>query len=116
MAQRLVRCICPSCRKAYSPSQETIALLDLDRPSLAGRRFVYGSGCNHCYGTGYRGRTGIFEMLVTSDAMRELIVKNKSTKELRSQAKIEGVRMLREEGIRAILEGVTTVEEVLMAT
>jgi type IV pilus assembly protein PilB len=116
MAQRLIRCICPACRSAYSPGIKNIALLSLSLNAATDQVFSCGTGCAHCYGTGYSGRTGIFELLVTSDMMRELIVKNKSTQELRRQAVSEGLTMLREVGIRAILDGVTTVEEVLAAT
>ena len=116
MAQRLIRCICPSCRRVYSPEIKNIALLQLPPKEIADQVFFCGTGCAFCYGTGYSGRTGIFELLTTSDTMRELIVKNKSTQELRRQAKSEGLAMLREVGVRAILDGVTTVEEVLAVT
>ncbi len=110
LAQRLVRVIDPRCKEAYTPPPEA-----LRRLGLAGRdvRFYRGRGCDFCRGTGYRGRTGVYELMVMSDALRALVVGGASMDGLREAAQREGMRTLRQEGIRKVLEGVTTIEEML---
>lgn len=116
LAQRLIRSICPECRKDYSPRPDLMRLLELGGDKFIDRNFTYGAGCLECNSTGNRGRTGLFEMLVLNDSLREMTGMNKSTKDLREHAKRMGLITLREEGIRAIINGITTVEEVLKAT
>ena len=116
LAQRLVRCVCLSCRHFYRPGEDLLARLGLTEADTEGRPFAGASGCPECGGTGYRGRTGLFEWMRVSDSLRERITREASRRELRERAREEGMSTLREAGVRALLEGVTTVEEVLEAT
>ena len=115
LAQRLVRKICADCRGDYVPSKET--LKDLGIESLeAGAKFFKGKGCVHCLKTGYKGRIAIFELLVPDEKMRNLIVAKASSEDLRKYAHSAGMKSLKEDGIRKVFEGITTVEEILRAT
>jgi type IV pilus assembly protein PilB len=116
LAQRLVRRVCPDCRRSYEPDEKQIEELALDAEKLRGRQFYCGAGCNRCSGTGYRGRTGIYEWLPMSETVRAGILENSSSLVLRQRAITEGMTPLREAGWRALLEGVTTFEEVLRCT
>lgn len=113
IAQRLVRTICEHCKVFYEPSDEVLLELELEPGSLEGKRFAYGKGCNRCNGTGHKGRTAIFETLIVTDSIRQMILDGASADELRDQARREGLRTLRESGLTAIFEGRTTVEEVI---
>jgi len=116
LSQRLVRCICEGCRTAYKPEDDLISQLELDGTELAGSQFFYGAGCAECNRTGYRGRRGLYEMIMVSDKLKELITAKKPTLVIKQQAREEGMNTLREDGIRNILDGVTTIEEVLKYT
>lgn len=116
LGQRLVRAICPTCRTAYEPDQEIIELLEVDPLEIADRQFYYGKGCAECNSTGYRGRQGLFELLMLNDAIRDLITNNAPTLVLRQKALEQGMRTLRDDGLRAIFDGLTTIEEVLKYT
>ncbi len=116
LAQRLVRRICPDCRIAYEPSQELIDMLEVDPIEIADKDFYYGEGCPKCSNTGYRGRVGLFEMIVVSDAIRELINQRAPTLAIRQKALEQGMRSLRNDGLRAIFDGNSTIEEVLKYT
>ncbi|MEM9226369.1 MAG: type II secretion system ATPase GspE, partial [Verrucomicrobiota bacterium] len=116
LAQRLVRRICPSCRTAYEPDQELIDVLGADPLDIADKQFFYGKGCPECSQTGYRGRQGLFEMLMISDQVRELITNRAPTLVLRQKALEQGMRTLRDDGLRNIFDGATTIEEVLKYT
>jgi type IV pilus assembly protein PilB len=116
VAQRLVRKICPDCKVAYQPDEAVLRDLGADPRDLVGARFAYGKGCDSCHHTGYRGRLAIFEILRISERMRELILANASSAEIRAISREEGTRSLRESGLRRVTEGVTTVEEVLRET
>ena len=116
LAQRLVRRICPSCRTAYEPSHELIEMLDVDPLEIADKDFFYGDGCPECSNTGYRGRVGLFEMIVVSDAIRELINNRAPTLTIKQKALEQGMRSLRDDGLRAIFDGNSTIEEVLKYT
>ncbi len=116
MAQRLIRRICPHCSKAHEPTTRELQLLDLTAPPTISANFRKGSGCARCHGTGYQGRMGIFEILVISDALRAMIHDGASAAKLRVQARAEGMRTLREDGVRKIIAGLTTVEEVASIT
>ena len=116
LAQRLVRRICPNCRSAYEPSQELIDMLDVDPLEIADKDFYYGEGCSKCSITGYRGRVGLFEMIVVSDSIRELINQRSPTLAIRQKALELGMRSLRNDGLRAIFDGKSTIEEVLKYT
>jgi len=116
VGQRLVRRICTDCREYYEPSVEILRELDLNPEQVAGKKFAYGKGCPTCNGTGYRGRMAIFEIMLVTDAARELIMDRAPTSRLRELARREGMRTLRESGLLAIYDGTTTVEEVLRET
>ncbi len=116
LGQRLVRRICKTCKTAYEPDHEMINLLGADPLQIADRQFYYGKGCPECSQTGYRGRQGLFELMVVTDAQRELITKKAPTLVLKQKAIEQGMRTLRDDGMRAIFDGLTTVEEVLKYT
>ncbi len=116
LGQRLVRTICTHCKTAYEPDDDLIEHLGLTRDDVAGRPFYYGTGCQHCNDTGYHGRKGIYEYLRVTDKVRELIDQRKPTLIIREEAIREGMRPLREDGIRSVLDGYTTAEEVLKYT
>jgi len=116
LAQRLVRRICRSCRTAYEPNQEMIDMLEVDPLEIADKDFYYGDGCSECSKTGYRGRIGLFEMVNVTDAIRELINRRAPTLTIKQKALEQGMRSLRDDGLRSIFDGNTTIEEVLKYT
>ena len=116
VAQRLVRRICSNCKEEYTPSEEQLMELELRPEDVAGRKFHYGKGCEACNNTGYRGRLGIYETMLLDDDMRDMIVKHASTQVLRQEAKKRGMRTLRQSGLLAIYDGITTIEEVVRET
>ncbi len=116
VAQRLVRTICPDCKEAYDPEEELLLELGPEAERLRGIQFHFGKGCDRCYHTGYRGRTGLFEILIIDDELRHAILERASTQELRRIAETGGMRSLRTSGIAAIAAGRTTIEEVLRET
>lgn len=116
LAQRLIRGICPHCREAYTPKERHLQWLDLTTEAINGRPFFAGTGCAHCHRTGYSGRLGLFEWMPMSDVLKEKIIAQVSTPELRRTALLNGMRTLREDGLRAVFEGRTTPEEVLAYT
>ena len=116
LAQRLVRTICKKCRVAFEPTDTVLSELGLTRTDVAGRPFYYGKGCLECNETGYKGRKGLFELLTISEPVRELINMRAPAGVIRGKALELGIRTLREDGIRSILDGQTTVEEVLKYT
>ena len=87
--------------------------LGLEAQELGEKKFAYGQGCPRCNGTGYKGRTAIFEMMMMTDALRQLVLDGVSADDLRAQARREGMRTLRESGLLAVFDGITTVEEVI---
>ena len=113
---RLVGTICNNCKTAYEPTPEILSQLGLTEKQVGGRPFYYGAGCSYCNQTGYKGRRGIYEYLRIKDPIRELINQRKPTLVIRDKAVEMGMRTLREDGIRCILDGYTTVEEVLKYT
>ena len=116
IAQRLVRTICNGCKVNYEPGSDVLEELGLGSTDLQGKRFSYGKGCRACNGTGYKGRTAIYEMMIMSEALREMVIKGVSSDELRDQGRREGMQTLRSSGLRAIFDGLTTVEEVIRET
>jgi type IV pilus assembly protein PilB len=110
IAQRLVRRVCPDCRETYAATPEEMA--DLGLPGEQGRVLARGTGCTACGNTGYRGRVGLFEVLAMSEPIRVLIADRASTSMIQRAAVEEGMRTLRQDGVRLCLEGVTTAEEV----
>jgi type IV pilus assembly protein PilB len=116
VAQRLVRTVCPDCRTTYVPEEEILMELGADAARLSEATFHYGKGCDRCHHTGYRGRTGVFEIMTLDDAIRSAILARASTQEIREAAIRAGMRTLRESGVAALVAGRTTVEEVLRET
>jgi type IV pilus assembly protein PilB len=116
VAQRLVRTVCPRCKEGYVPTEEALMELGLTPEQVSGRKFFKGAGCDFCRGTGYSGRLALFEIMVLDDQLRELIMKRSSTNLLRQAARKRGMRTLRETGLLAIYDGVTTLEEVVSQT
>ncbi len=116
VAQRLLRTVCPDCRTSYRPEEEILMELGSHSERLAEATFHYGKGCDRCHHTGYRGRTGVFEIMHLDDVIRDAILARGSTQEIREAAIRNGMRTLRESGVEALLAGRTTVEEVLRET
>jgi len=116
LGQRLLRRICRHCRTAYEPDQNVISMLQVDPLEIAEKQFFYGKGCSECNRTGYKGRQGLFELMVINDSVRELITKKAPTLVLKQKAIEIGMRTLRDDGLRCIFDGLTTIEEVLKYT
>jgi len=116
VAQRLVRTICPTCKEAYTPTEEELMELDLLPEDVKGREFFRGRGCENCHNSGFKGRMALFEILLMDDVMRELIMKESSLNALRDHTRKQGLRTLRESGLLAIYEGQTTIDEVVRET
>ncbi|MEY2489168.1 MAG: type pilus assembly protein PilB [Verrucomicrobiota bacterium] len=116
LGQRLLRSICPQCRTTYQPSQPLLAQLGLSRRDIGDRNFHYGKGCDACNQTGYKGRKGIYELLKITDPLRELINERAPTVRLKEKAIELGMVTLRQDGLRSIFAGNTTIEEVLKYT
>jgi len=116
LAQRLVRKICPDCRTSYQPTELELQALNLTAAEAAKANFAKGRGCDRCRGTGYRGRAGIFEIFSVDDEIRHLINENAPVSKIRQRARDLGMRTLREDGIRKVVSGMTTPEEVISAT
>jgi type IV pilus assembly protein PilB len=116
VAQRLVRTICPRCKEEYQPAEEELMELNLRPEDIRGRKFARGRGCDNCNKSGYRGRMAIYEILQMDDDLRELVMKEASTNVIRKHAREKGMRVLRETGLMAIFEGMTTIDEVVRET
>ena len=116
IAQRLVRRICTNCKTEYQPTEEQLMELGLTAADMAGKKFYYGRGCDMCNNTGYRGRTGLFEIMTFDDEVRDLIMNHASTAVLREAARRKGMRTLRENGLELIYSGITTLDEVARET
>jgi type IV pilus assembly protein PilB len=116
LGQRLIRKICPQCRSTYEPKAIVLEQLNLSSHDVGDRHFYYGKGCESCNDTGYKGRKGIYELLRITDPIRELINESAPTVVLKEKAVELGMVTLRQDGIRSIFDGDTTVEEVLKYT
>ena len=116
LAQRLVRRICANCKEEYVPDAETLADLELTSDQVAGKTFYRGKGCDKCSGTGYKGRLGLYELLIMNDDLRDLVVRNASTEEIRELARKGGMVTLRDSGMFNMFEGHTTADEVIRET
>jgi type IV pilus assembly protein PilB len=116
LGQRLIRKICPQCRSTYEPKATVLEQLNLSSHDVGDRHFYYGKGCESCNDTGYKGRKGIYELLRITDPIRELINESAPTVVLKEKAIELGMVTLRQDGIRSIFDGDTTVEEVLKYT
>jgi type IV pilus assembly protein PilB len=116
LAQRLVRKICEDCRTEFEPSAEMLMELNLRPEDVKGKKFYYGRGCDRCNNTGHRGRMGIFELVIMNDDLRDLVSAGASTDQMRNACRRHGMTTLRESGLRAIFNGLTTIEEVVRET
>jgi len=116
LAQRLVRKICKECRTEFEPSREMLMELNLKPEDVKGKKFYYGAGCATCNNMGYKGRSGIFEMIVMNDQLRDIVSRGGSTEHIRNAVRKQGIKGLREAGLDAIWNGVTTIEEVVRET
>jgi len=116
LAQRLVRRICPDCREEITPSTDMVSQLELTPEQLRGKKFYHGRGCATCNGSGFKGRSALFEFMILNDEMRELINQGASTEKLRDSALAHGMHTLRTSGLEKLFSGVTTIEEVVRET
>ena len=113
LAQRLIRVNCPHCLVSFDPDPRQIELLGLRPEQLVNQQFMKGKGCDKCKGSGYRGRRGVFEMMVMTKTVRELAFTKASTSEIRKAAIANGMSTLAVDGARKAVQGITTPEEVL---
>ncbi|RLS78191.1 MAG: pilus assembly protein PilB [Planctomycetota bacterium] len=116
LAQRLVRRICTGCREEIVPGSDVLADLELTTDQIAGRSFYRGRGCDRCNRTGYKGRLGLFELLIMNDEIRDMVMRNASTEDLREAARRAGMVTLRESGVEGMFAGLTTADEVIRET
>jgi type IV pilus assembly protein PilB len=116
LAQRLVRRICTQCREVSVPSSDILQDLELTAADLAGKTYYKGRGCDACNNTGYKGRVGLFELMIMNNTLRDMIMKDASTEELRDSARSAGMITLRDCGMNAASDGLTTLEEVVRET
>jgi type IV pilus assembly protein PilB len=116
LGQRLVRTICEKCKTSYVPEQDTLDILNMTAADVGGRPFYYGAGCSFCNDTGYHGRRGLYEYLSMSDPVRDLINERQPTLVIREKAIALGMTTMREHGIQCLLDGYTTVDEIVKYT
>ncbi|MGZ4961707.1 MAG: GspE/PulE family protein [Limisphaerales bacterium] len=116
LAQRLVRTICKNCRTPFEPTESQLSMLNLSPHDIGDKMFYYGRGCSTCHDSGYKGRKGIFELLQISEAIRLLINERAPTVVLRQKAVELGMVTLRDDGLRGIFDGDTTIEEIVKYT
>ena len=113
LAQRLIRRVCASCKTEYTPTDDNLKLLGLTKKEIGDRKFYYGKGCETCNQTGYKGRKAIVELMKVTPEINELVVSMSPTVVLRDKAREQGMLTMKEDAIRAVFNGETTVEEVL---
>jgi len=121
MAQRLVRKVCPDCKEVIEPTGHELRELglgDLETPGPAGdgHKFYVGAGCDRCFQTGYRGRTGVYELMLINEEIQDLIYRRESAGTIKKAALNAGLQTLRMDGVRKVLTGITTISEVLRVT
>jgi type IV pilus assembly protein PilB len=112
LAQRLVRVICPKCKQPHRPSEASQEAAGITAEMAATATFMKGKGCSNCNKSGYRGRLGIFELMLMTSKIRELSYQGASTQDLRRAAIAQGMSTLYQDGINKVLRGITTLEEV----
>ena len=115
-AQRLIRVLCDDCKKAYKPSAIYLESIGVAADHFNGGHIYKAVGCDKCIGTGYRGRLGIFEIMRLTEGLKSLILKTYDSNQIKSEARREKMVSLRQDGIQKVMEGVTTIEEVLRVT
>ncbi|MEE8317361.1 MAG: type II secretion system ATPase GspE, partial [Candidatus Omnitrophota bacterium] len=116
IAQRLIRMICPKCKKPHNPQEQELSDIGISDEDAKAIKFYKGEGCSECNSSGYKGRTGIYELFIIDDTLKELVARRASSSEIRKAAQASGMKTLREDGVSKIYEGITTVEEVLRET
>lgn len=116
LAQRLVRTVCADCREEYTPDKESLQSIGIDPDMAEGRRFYRGKGCPSCLNTGYLGRTGIFELMMLDDRIKNLILKTSDANAIKHRAVEQGMITLRQDGAQKVLNGITTIEEIFRVT
>lgn len=116
LAQRLVRLICPKCKKAYVPKKLELEEVGISTEGLKSGSLYAGESCNYCMGTGYKGRIAIYEILIVNDDIRELIMENKDASSIKHTAVESGMVTLKEDGKRKVVRGITTTQELLRVT
>jgi len=116
LAQRLVRMICGHCKEQYAPLPEEVEEIGISKGDLPEGGLWRGAGCDHCLGTGYLGRTGIYELLLVTDSIKAAVLRNPDSGTIKKTALSQGMRTLRQDGARKIISGTTTIEEVLRVT
>ncbi|MBU1149478.1 MAG: Flp pilus assembly complex ATPase component TadA, partial [Proteobacteria bacterium] len=116
IAQRLVRVLCPKCKEASTPDDESLANLGVDKKQLENHVLYRKQGCAACMNTGYRGRTAIFEILILDDPLKRLILKTSDSNQIQDEAMRRGMTNLLQDGAQKVLAGVTTIEEVFRVT
>jgi general secretion pathway protein E len=120
MAQRLIRKICPDCKQTYAPMAHELRELGLSDTEVdllrQRRQFFIGKGCEKCFQTGYRGRTGVYELMMINERIQDLIYRRESAGVIKKMALSDGMQTLRMDGARKVMAGVTTVAEVLRVT
>ena len=115
LAQRLVRLNCGKCREAYKPTQDEIEMLGITEGEIASAKFAKGRGCAECKGTGYKGRIGVFELIMGTPELRSAIAKNADFPTMQEVARRQGYRTMLEDGKNKIFQGWTTPDEVIKA-
>lgn len=116
LGQRLVRKICVECRTEFEPSDDLLMELQLPIEQARKYSFYYGKGCQRCNNSGYKGRTGLYELLEVNDDIRDMVSSNASIDEMRNLARSHGMTTLREAGLKLIFDGITTIDEVVRET
>lgn len=116
LAQRLVRTVCADCREEYTPDKESLQSIGIDPDMAEGRKFYRGKGCPSCLNTGYLGRTGIFELMMLDDRIKNLILKTSDANAIKHRAVEQGMITLRQDGAQKVLNGITTIEEIFRVT
>ncbi len=116
LAQRLVRRVCSKCREEVRPNNDMLMDMRLSPNEIASKKFYRGRGCDFCNNSGFKGRVGLFELLVMNDELRDMIMRNASTDDLRERAKAYGMVALRDAGLEAVYQGITTLEEIVRET
>ena len=116
LAQRLVRRICAECREETDPTDGLLADLGMTRSDVKGKKFYRGGGCDTCNNTGYKGRVGLFELMIMDDELRDMVMNNDTTDNMRDRARSKGMVLLRDAGMNFVYEGTTTIEEIVRET
>ena len=116
LAQRLVRTVCNECKAAYTPDEESLQNIGITSEMFAGKKIYEGKGCQGCLNTGYRGRSGIFELMILDDPIKNLILKTSDSNAIKRKAVEQGMTTLRQDGASKVVNGITTVEEVHRVT